>query len=91
MILREEYEKAHAHIGFRQFEVCVVFAMLTAATVGVVKSDESDAFGVVAAALLLALVVCVARALRCRRVIRAWRDERRVEAAIAEARKDGDA
>jgi hypothetical protein len=94
MILREEHEEASEALGYWFVAACVLallFVGFLSAMVDPAQASRARAWIVPVVADGAATVFCVVGWLRCRRIIRAWRDERRVEAAIAEARKDGDA
>lgn len=94
MILREEYKEASTVLGYWFVAACVLallFVGFLSAMVDPAQASRVHVWLVPVVACGAATVFCLAEVILCRRIIRAWRDERRVEAAIAEARKDGDA
>lgn len=90
MILREEYDEAYVSAEFRRADLTITSVMFTTSVVGLVESTQcAQAFGVVAGALGIAVVVSAVRLNSCRSTIRAWRDQKRAEAIMAEMKRDG--
>jgi hypothetical protein len=88
MILEEEYEEARGDspgwgmgIGFG-WGLTAFFAAMSV-------QHESSGFAVAAACCLVLSTVCAAGYLRCRRTIKAWRDQKRLELAQREVEKMG--
>jgi hypothetical protein len=90
MILEEEYEEAKGDmfpwgIGLG----LTTFAASGFAAVAVYNGPAQASMCVLTSAASVAVGVCAAGLLRCRRTIKAWRDQKRLELAQREVEKMG--
>jgi hypothetical protein len=89
MILREEYNEADMGVTVWSMGLAVSLLALTMFCADAVDRDGSSrGLLVFAAAVVAAVVTCAVNLVRCRRIVRAWRDAERAEAILAEAERE---
>ena len=94
MILKEEYVEADsAQVGYGiGFAIAfLITSIFVGARLDPEESTRAASWGVAVIGSGLPMIGCAVGLIRCRRIIRAWRDQKRLKMIQDEMQQDGDA